>query len=197
MNKNGPLTKATQAEVCEFTRVLSQSATEAQFNEEWRHVRPQLLRVSSPRFVNYFEGQYITKLPHRPHPFPPSSWALFGNPTGRRTNSLEPFNAMLKDLADARHMSVIRASEFFHRMLLRTEAISARSDAGLDVTATRARRAGENSMGSIYRPPPKKGTKSYFLCDTLLFSKEIVCGVCTCVPHMCLCVPCVFVHTCV
>ncbi len=167
MNKNGPVTKATQSAVCNITRALSESATEDQFAEEWRHARPQLVRVAGPRFVTYFEGQYIIKLPHRSPPFPPSSWALFGNPTRRRTNSLEPFNAMLKDLVDAAHMSVIRAAEFFFQMLIRTEAIAQRSDAGLDVTASRARRGGQNSMGSIYRPPPKKGAHS--LCRLCLF----------------------------
>ncbi len=159
MNKNGPVTKATQSQVCNLTEALANSATEAQFDKEWKRVRPQLLHLTNPRFVGYFEAQYVTKLPHRPHPFPPSSWAKFGNPTGRRTNSLEPFNAMLKDLAEAAHMSAIRAAQFFHEMLRRTEAISMRSDAGLDVTAAHARRAGQNSMSSIYQSP-KKGTRA-------------------------------------
>ncbi len=174
--------------VAEIVDSLSHCESDDKFQALWLSARKELLHITNKKFITYFEGSFVIQLPRRPPPWYPSAWCKFGNPTPFRTNRLEPFNHVLKDLADARDYSVLRAAQFFYKILLRSEALGIRSSAGLDRTPAQRRRAGHNSATSVYVPyTTKNGNAHPFI--TLTYSTYTICT-----PHT-PCTPCAHSHT--
>lgn len=172
--------KESRKEVCKLIDQLSQSPTEADFAYRWDLIRPQLAALTPQRFLPYFEATYITRFHKRTEPWHPFRWCAFGNPTESKTrtnNNLERFNLLLQQLIPAKTLSIVRAVEFLADMLIRSEAIAARSDAGLDETLAKKKekRARELSLANVYTSFPGRDKKKKTKGMSLFLSLSCVC----------------------